>query len=114
MLACCIRVVMDELFTFIGRAWTVSGLRGQMNAGPCPIWAWVKIKPGDDRFSLCFHLPGIHFGYLFLTLPHCQEKLFLFLKPRAPSCAEGSKRRRKAEAGAVGDVVLSGQSRSIS
>ena len=32
-------------------------------------WVWAKMRPpGNSRFfSHCFHLPGSHFGYLFLT-----------------------------------------------
>ena len=34
-------------------------------------WVWVKIKPpGDRRFGPCFHFPGFHFGYIFLTHSH--------------------------------------------
>ena len=42
------------------------------SADGTPTWVWVKIQhrwfsPG---FSLCFHLPGFRFGYLFLTHSH--------------------------------------------
>ena len=40
-----------------------------------PHWVWVKIKPlGDRRFSPCFHLLRLHFGYLLLIHIHMKER----------------------------------------
>ena len=37
------------------------------------IWVWVKLNhQGTTGFSPCFHLPGFHLGYLFLTHSHMQ------------------------------------------
>ena len=50
-------------------------------------FGWVKTKApgyGPQVFGPCFHLPGFHFGYIFLTHSH---SVFLSLDlPAAMSC----------------------------
>ena len=39
--------------------------------------ARIKIKPpGKTGFGPCFHLPGSHFGYLFLNHSHLSKRSF--------------------------------------
>ena len=45
-------------------------LESHILSGAIAIWVWGKIRPPGP----CFHLPGFHLGYLFLT--HSQMARF--------------------------------------
>ena len=48
------------------------------------MWVWLKNKdPGLRRFSLLFHLPGFHFGPLFLIHGHVSRAKYSCVKKRS-------------------------------
>ena len=92
--------------------WLVGWLVGCLVVGSLIIWVWVKIEPqGTAGFSLLFHLPGFHFGYLFLTRSHllvlgCAKSVTeLPLKPFDHQ-GRGGRRRRLGGEGAEGLPAL--------